>query len=284
MKILDGKSLAEEIKTNVKKEIEQKYLNKKQQPPCLACIIVEGNSASEVYVASKKKACESCGLKSIIVRLPQTITQVDLHKEIDKLNKNKKVSGILLQLPLPSHLDDIMATNRILPSKDVDCLTYENLGALFSAKKVIAPCTATGIIKLLNKYNINISGKRAVVVGRSLLVGKSVANLLEQGNATVTICHSRTENLKDITKQADILVVAIGKPNYITEDYVKENAVVIDVGINRTEQGLKGDVDFEKVKDKASYITPVPGGVGPLTVACLLENTLALHEIYKQKR
>lgn len=281
MKILDGKSLAEEIKVNVKKEIEQKYLNKNKQPPCLACIIVEGNSASEVYVASKKKACESCGLKSIIVRLPQTITQVDLHKEIDKLNKNKKVSGILLQLPLPSHLDDILATNRIVPSKDVDCLTYENLGALFSAKKIIAPCTATGIIKLLNKYNINISGKRAVVVGRSLLVGKSVANLLEQGNATVTICHSRTENLKEITKQADILVVAIGKPNYITEDYVKDNAVVIDVGINRTEQGIKGDVDFEKVKDKASYITPVPGGVGPLTVACLLENTIALHEIYK---
>ena len=184
----------------------------------------------------------------------------------------------MLQLPLPNHLDDVKATNRISPLKDVDCLTNENLGALFSARPVIAPCTATGIIKILKHENIEIKGKRAVVIGRSLLVGKSVANLLEQENATVTICHSKTQNMEEITKQADILVVAIGKPEYITKNYVKDGAVVIDVGINRTENGLKGDVNFADVSEVCSYITPVPGGVGPLTVACLIENTLTLHK------
>lgn len=195
------------------------------------------------------------------------------------MNEDENVSGILLQLPLPNGLDSVKATNRISASKDVDCLTFQNLGALFSAKKVISPCTATGIIEMLKHENIEISGKRAVVIGRSLLVGKSVANLLEQENATVTICHSKTQNITEITKQADILIVAVGKPKYVTEEFVKEGAVVIDVGINRTESGLVGDVDFENVKEKCSFISPVPGGVGPLTVACLMQNTLKLHEI-----
>lgn len=278
MKIIDGKKLALNIKEEVKKRITENYIKKNKQVPCLACIMVEGNSASEVYVASKQKACEFCGMESRIIRLPNDVTEKELFKTIDKLNNDKNVSGILLQLPLPKHLDDVKATNRISPAKDVDCLTNENLGALFSARPIIAPCTATGIIKILKSENIEISGKRAVVVGRSLLVGKSIANLLEQENATVTICHSRTQNLEEITKQADILVVAIGKKEYITDKHIKDGAVVIDVGINRTEEGIKGDVDFKNACNKCSYITPVPGGVGPLTVACLMENTLILHE------
>lgn len=280
MKIIKGKEIALKIKENVKLEVDE-MIKKGETPPCLACIIVEGNGASEVYVSSKIKACEECGLKSKIVRLPQTISQEGLYGEIDKLNEDNTVSGILLQLPLPSHLDEVLSTNRINPSKDVDCLTFENLGKLFSARALVSPCTASGIMKILEHEQVSIEGKNIVVIGRSLLVGKSVANLLEQKNATVTICHSKTKNLKEITKQADILIVAIGKTQYITKDYIKEGSVVIDVGINRTEIGLKGDVCFDEVCELCSLITPVPGGVGPLTVACLMENTLIL---YKQKK
>ncbi len=278
MKRIDGKKIAEEIKTAVKEKVEKNFKNQGKSVPKLACIIVEGNKASEVYVASKEKACAFCGMESLIVRLAEDSTEEKLFAEIDKLNNDKTVSGILLQLPLPAQLDADRATNRISPQKDVDCLTYENLGKLFSSKHKIAPCTATGIIKMLKHEHIEISGKRAVVIGRSLLVGKSVANLLEQENATVTICHSRTKDMQKITKKADILIVAIGKANYITADYVKKGAVVIDVGINRTEAGLVGDVNFEDVAPKCSYISPVPGGVGPLTVACLMENTLTCAE------
>ena len=279
MEKINGKQIAQEIKDSVKEIVKNDFIDKGEKVPCLACIIVEGNSASEVYVASKQKACEYCGMDSKIVRLPTDVSEEELFKTIDELNNDDSVSGILLQLPLPAHLDDVKATNRISPLKDVDCLTNENLGALFSARPIIAPCTATGIIKILKHENIEIKGKRAVVIGRSLLVGKSVANLLEQENATVTICHSKTQNMEEITKQADILVVAIGKAEYITKEYVKEGAVVIDVGINRTESGLKGDVNFDDVSEVCSYITPVPGGVGPLTVACLMENTLILHKL-----
>lgn len=272
MKIIDGKAIAKEIKNKVSEEA----LNCKKIPH-LACIIVEGNKASEVYVASKEKACKECGFDSTIVRLPENIAQDELHYEIEKLNENENISAILLQLPLPSHLDSDLAINQIVPEKDVDCLTYQNLGALVSKKWTVTPCTALGIIKILKHENIEISGKNVVVIGRSLLVGKSVANLLEQENATVTICHSRTQNLEEYTSKADILIVAIGKTEYIKKEHVKENAVVIDVGINRIDKKLKGDVDFEDVKDKCSFITPVPGGVGPLTVACLMENTLKLH-------
>ena len=284
MKIIDGKAIANEIKAKVKEEIQKEYIEKGKNPPCLACIIVEGNKASEVYVSSKQKACKSNLIGSKIVRLPEDVSEEELFASIDKLNNDEDVSGILLQLPLPRHLYAVRATNRILPEKDVDCLTFKNLGALFSAKKIIAPCTATGIIKMLRHENIEISGKKAVVLGRSLLVGKSVANLLEQENATVTICHSKTKDMQEITKTADILVVAIGKEKFVTQEYVKEGAVVIDVGINRTENGIVGDVDFENVKDKCSFISPVPGGVGPLTVACLLENTLILHKKAKGEK
>ena len=276
--IIDGKALAIRIKEEV--AIKVATLDTK---PTLACIIVEGNKASEVYVASKEKATKACGMNSLIVRLPNNVTEDKLFETIDELNNNDEVSGILLQLPLPDHLDDIKATNRISPAKDVDCLTYENLGALFSAKPVIAPCTATGIIKILDNENIEIAVKTAVVIGISLLVGKSVANFLEQRNATVTICHSKTKNMQEICRTADILVVAIGKEKYITSDYIKEGAVVIDVGINRTMSGIVGDVDFDDVASHTSYITPVPGGVGPLTVACLMENTLTLHNLPKKE-
>lgn len=279
MKIIDGKAISNEIKAGVRDEVEKNYILKKKKVPCLACIIVEGDKASEVYVASKEKACAACGMTSRIIRLKNNVSEKKLFKTIDDLNNDAEVSGILLQLPLPKHLDAVRATNRIAPEKDVDCLTYHNLGALFSAQKVIAPCTATGIIKMLKHENIEISGKRAVVIGRSLLVGKSVANLLEQENATVTICHSRTKDLAKVCHEADILVVAIGKAKYVTKEYVKKGAVVIDVGINRLETGLVGDVDFENVKSKCSFISPVPGGVGPLTVACLMENTLTLHKL-----
>lgn len=279
MKIIDGKTIALEIKQSVKEKIQTDFIDKGKAVPELACVIVEGNKASEVYVASKQKACDFCNMKSRVVRLKNDILEEELFLTLDELNEDENVSGILLQLPLPNGLDSVKATNRISASKDVDCLTFQNLGALFSAKKVIAPCTATGIIEMLKHEDIEISGKRAVVIGRSLLVGKSVANLLEQENATVTICHSKTQNITEITKQADILIVAVGKPKYVTEEFVKEGAVVIDVGINRTESGLVGDVDFENVKEKCSFISPVPGGVGPLTVACLMQNTLKLHEI-----
>lgn len=279
MKIIDGKTIALEIKQSVKEKIQTDFIDKGKPVPELACVIVEGNKASEVYVASKQKACDFCNMKSRVVRLRNDISEEELFSILDELNEDESVSGILLQLPLPNGLDSVRATNRISEKKDVDCLTFQNLGALFSAKKIIAPCTATGIVEMLKHENIEISGKRAVVIGRSLLVGKSVANLLEQENATVTICHSKTQNITEIAKQADILIVAIGKPKYVTEEFVKDGAVVIDVGINRTESGLVGDVDFENVKEKCSFISPVPGGVGPLTVACLMQNTLKLHEI-----
>lgn len=281
MEKIDGKKIAESIKENVAMQVENEYLSKNKQAPCLACIIVEGNSASEVYVANKEKSCARCLLRSKIVRLAETISQEELETVITNLNEDEDISGILLQLPLPKHLDSDSALAKISPLKDVDCLTTQNLGLLFSGHPIIAPCTATGIIKILDYQNVEIAGKRAVVIGRSLLVGKSVANLLEQRNATVTICHSKTQNMQEVTKQADILVVAVGKPEYITADYVKPGAVVIDVGINRTESGLKGDVDYASVSEICSQITPVPGGVGPLTVACLMENTLTLDKLRK---
>lgn len=276
MKIINGKEIAQKIKEQVKEKVNNDFVLKGKNVPCLACVIVEGNSASEVYVASKEKACKECLMNSKIVRLKENISQKELIKTLQSLNNDKKVSGILLQLPLPKHLNEDESINVISEKKDVDCLTYENLGKLVSAKQEIAPCTATGIMKILDHENISVQGKKVVVIGRSLLVGKSVANLLEQKNATVTICHSKTENLKDVCKNADILIVAIGKPKFINKDYIKKGAVIIDVGINRTEKGLVGDVDFDSAKDLCSFITPVPGGVGPLTVACLMENTLIL--------
>lgn len=281
MERINGKQIATEIKQSVRKKIEKKYIKAGRPVPALACIIVEGNSASEVYVASKERACAECGMRSEIIRLPQNVKQEELCNIIQKLNADNRISGILLQLPLPSHLDEMAALSQISSEKDVDCLTNVNLGALLAKNQTVAPCTATGIIKILDHENISIAGKRAVVVGRSLLVGKSVACLLEQRNATVTLCHSKTQCLSSITSQADILVVAIGKAKFIKKEFVKPGAVVIDVGINRIDGKLYGDVDYDDVCEKCSYITPVPGGVGPLTVACLMENTLTLHEKYR---
>lgn len=284
MSVTNGKELAKEIKENVKKKVYENYISKNRDVPCLVCIIVGDDKASKVYVNSKKKACEECGIKSLVYQLTADTTKEFLLDFLNKLNVDKTVSGILVQLPLPEKLDKDRdeIINTILPSKDVDCLTHENLGRLFAGVGTIAPCTATGIIKILEHEKFDIDGKDAVVIGRSLLVGKSVSSLLQSKNATVTNCHSHTKNLKEKCQNADILIVAVGKPKMIKKDFVKDGAFVIDVGINRTENGLVGDVDFESVKDKCSYITPVPGGVGPLTVACLMENTLLLHEKAKE--
>lgn len=278
MEILDGKQTSLIIKTALRDKIQKDYLEKGKELPCLACVIVGDDPASQVYVANKEKACGNIGIASIIRRLPKNSTNEEVEQVIQALNEDDKVSGILLQLPLPKGLDEVRLLECINPSKDVDALTDINLGKLFANKNIIAPCTATGIIDLLNQYSIEIQGKHVVVVGRSLLVGKSVSVLFEQKNATVTLCHSKTQNLKGICSQADILVVAIGRPKFITADMVKEGAVVVDVGINRLELGLVGDVDYENVKEKCSYITPVPGGVGPMTIAELLKNTITLHE------
>ena len=278
MEILDGKQTSLLIKTALRDKIQREYLDMGKVVPCLACIIVGDNPASQVYVNSKEKACGAVGLRSIVKRLPKTSTNEEVEVVIQELNNDPSVSGILLQLPLPEWLDEARLIDAISPNKDVDGLTDINLGRLFANKNIIAPCTATGIIDLLDQYQIEMQGKRVVVIGRSLLVGKSVSVLFEQRNATVTLCHSKTQNLKDVCLEADILVVAIGRPKYITEDMVKDGAVVVDVGINRLETGIVGDVDYENVKEKCSYITPVPGGVGPMTIAELLKNTIILHE------
>jgi len=281
MELLDGKKISSLIKEDIKNKIEKEYKVANVSIPTLACIIVGDNPASKVYVANKEKACASVGFNSIIEKLSEDATEKKIIETIERLNADESVSGILLQLPLPKGLNERNIISRISPLKDVDGLTETNLGKLFSGNTLVAPCTAKGIIDMLDAYNIEIEGKHAVVIGRSLLVGKSVSMLLQEKNATVTMCHSRTKNLSEITKQADILVVAIGKPKFVTADMVKDDAVVIDVGINRLESGLVGDIDFESVKEKASHITPVPGGVGPMTIAELLRNTLTLHELNK---
>lgn len=286
MEIINGKELARKIKDDVKEKILKDYTNKGKKEPCLVCVIVGNDKASEIYVKSKQKACEYCGIKSLIYQFPEDTTKDYLIKFLNTLNENKDISGILVQLPLPKnldkHRDEII--NTISPSKDVDCLTHENLGKMFANVGVVAPCTATGIIKIIDDAKFDLDGKDVVVIGRSLLVGKSVSTLLQSKNATVTNCHSHTKNLKEKCQKADVLVVAVGKARMIKEDFVKQGAFVVDVGINRLEDGhIVGDVDFENVKEKCSYITPVPGGVGPLTVACLMENTLILHEKAKEK-
>ena len=281
MKILDGKALSAKTKEQIKQKTQDMFVVEGKRVPCLACIIVGDNPASQTYVSSKEKACAAVGFESIVKKLPATASKLDVILEIEKLNTDPNVSSILLQLPLPEGLRDCEReiVNHIDPEKDADGLTDVSLGKLFAGTYDIAPCTAMGIIKLLDEYNIEIAGKKAVVIGRSLLVGKSVANLLEQRNATVTICHSKTQDLKEISKTADILIVAIGKERYVSKDMVKDGAIVVDVGINRTEKGIVGDVDFEAVAPKCSYITPVPGGVGPMTIATLLSNTYLLHEL-----
>lgn len=271
MKIIDGKALAAKIRAELKDKIK-----KSGKEVGLAVIIVGDDPASCVYVRNKTKACEETGIRSDTYALPATVSQAELEALIARLGKDDRVHGILLQLPLPERLNAEAALGKIPPEKDVDGFSAGNLGKLVLGKETIAACTPLGIMKMLESAGISPRGKHAVVLGRSETVGKPMALLLLNADATVTICHSRTTNLKDICREADILISAVGKPKFVTEDMVKVGAVVIDVGINRNEAGkLCGDVDFEKVAPKTSWITPVPGGVGPMTIAMLLCNTFA---------
>lgn len=278
MNIIDGKAVSKKVKEDVKAECEQ--LKAKGVTPGLAVIIVGDDPASQVYVHNKEIACEACGFYSVKYALPAETTQEELNALIDKLNKDDKINGILCQLPLPSHLDDKEVINRIDPLKDVDAFHPVNVGAIMIGDYNYLPCTPAGVMELIHSTGVDVSGKKAVVMGRSNIVGKPMAMLLLHENATVEITHSRTQNLADITKEADILVAAIGKAKFVKADMVKDGAVVIDVGMNRDENGkLCGDVDFEDVKDKCSFITPVPGGVGPMTIAMLMKNTLTAAKI-----
>jgi methylenetetrahydrofolate dehydrogenase (NADP+) / methenyltetrahydrofolate cyclohydrolase len=278
MNIIDGKAVSKKVKEDVKAECEQ--LKAKGVTPGLAVIIVGDDSASQVYVHNKEVACEACGFYSVKYALPAETTQEELNALIDKLNNDDKINGILCQLPLPSHLDDKEVINRIDPLKDVDAFHPVNVGAIMIGDYNYLPCTPAGVMELIHSTGVDVSGKKAVVMGRSNIVGKPMAMLLLHENATVEITHSRTQNLADITKEADILVAAIGKAKFVKADMVKDGAVVIDVGMNRDENGkLCGDVDFENVKDKCSFITPVPGGVGPMTIAMLMKNTLTAAKI-----
>lgn len=278
MQILDGKTLGKEIQEEIRLEVEK--LDKK---PHLAVVLVGEDSASKIYVNTKNRTCERLGFKSTVINLPETVSEEDLKLKIRELNNDEDVNAILIQLPLPAHIDTNNCIKEISPIKDVDGFTPENLGAIIRGQEPFAyPCTPYGIITILKKYNIQIAGKHAVIVGRSNIVGKPVSLMLLKENATVTMCHSKTENLAEITKTADILISATGK-RVITKDMVKKGATVIDVGIIRNAEGkIEGDVDFENVKEVAEYITPVPGGVGPMTIASLMKNTLSL--FYKQQK
>lgn len=272
MKVFDGKTLAMVIKSQVAGEV--KKLNKKLK---LAVVLVGQNPASEIYVRNKERACKDVGIDFELIRFAETCKQLDVIKKIKELNKKPEVTAILLQLPLPKHLNEREIIETISPEKDVDCLTQANFGKLALGLSDFAPCTASGILEILKAEQIAIQGKRVAVVGRSALVGLPTQMLLTKHDATVALCHSKTQKLKKITKKADILVVAIGKPNFITKKYVKRHAVVIDVGINKVDGKICGDVDFKKVKKKTHLITPVPGGVGQMTVAMLLKNILLLY-------
>lgn len=276
--IIDGKAYAAAIKKEVTEEAALFYMNTKVIPH-LVVIIVGEDPASEVYVRNKHKACEDVGFRSTILRRPANETEENLLTVIEDLNNNPDVHGILVQLPLPKHLDEEKILLAISPKKDVDSFHPYNVGKLMIGNYDFAPCTPAGIMEMLKREEIDIEGKECVVIGRSNIVGKPIAQFLMQANGTVTVCHRKTKNLPEICRRADILVCAIGKPKFVTSDYVKPGAVVIDVGINRVEGKLCGDVDFEAVKDIASYITPVPGGCGPMTVAMLLKNTLKAAKI-----
>lgn len=271
--IIDGKKVSAQVKEQVRIETEE--LVKKGIKPGLAVIIVGDDPASRVYVNNKKKACEKVGFLSKEFALPATTTQEELLALVNELNEDKEINGILCQLPLPKGLDEKAVIEAISPLKDVDAFHASNVGKIMIGDYDFLPCTPAGVMEMLHSYNIPVEGKKCVVIGRSNIVGKPMAMLLLHENGTVTITHSRTKNLKEVTKRADILVAAIGKPKFVTADMVKEGAVVIDVGMDRDENGkLCGDVDFENVKEKCSAITPVPGGVGPMTIAVLMKNTL----------
>lgn len=277
-KIIDGKAVSQFVKDEVKKEVSA--LGEKGVSVGLAVIIVGNDPASRTYVNNKKKACEATGIISEEYALPEETTMDELLALIKELNAKKSINGILCQLPLPKHLDEKAVIENIDPIKDVDAFHAVNTGHIMIGDYSFLPCTPAGIMEMLKYYNIEIEGKECVVIGRSNIVGKPMAMLLLQKNGTVTICHSRTKNLKEVTSRADILVAAVGIPYFVTADMVKDGAVVIDVGMDRNKEGkLCGDVDFAEVEKKASYITPVPGGVGPMTIATLMKNTVTAAKI-----
>ena len=278
--IIDGKSLAKKIRMELKEEVDK--LKKKNIYQKLAVIMVGDDKASKVYVKNKSKACEEIGIEYEEFLLDSNITMDELLNLIEELNERKDIHGILLQSPIPKHLDINKAFNKIDYKKDVDGFNPINVGKLVIGEDSFISCTPYGVIKMLEEYGIEIEGKNAVVIGRSNIVGKPLAQCLLAKNATVTICHSRTKNIHQITNNADIIVAALGKPKYLKDSMVKDGAVVIDVGINRTDDGkLVGDVDFESVSKKASYITPVPGGVGPMTIAMLMNNVIKAAKLQK---
>ncbi|MBC5637168.1 MULTISPECIES: bifunctional methylenetetrahydrofolate dehydrogenase/methenyltetrahydrofolate cyclohydrolase FolD [Ornithinibacillus] len=271
--VINGKELSMQLKLDMKKEVE--YLKQQNILPHLTVVLVGNNPASRSYVNGKKRASEEVGISSEIVELPDTVTEKELLQTIEQLNSDNGVHGILVQLPLPDHINVEHIIESIDPKKDVDGFHPYNIGKMMTGQDTFLPCTPYGIITMLKSKNITIEGKHAVVIGRSNIVGKPVGQLLLNENATVTYCHSKTNNLKEITNTADILIVAVGRPNVIDKAYIKEGAVVIDVGINRLEDGsLTGDVDFESASEQANYITPVPRGVGPMTITMLLHNTI----------
>ncbi|HLR01360.1 MAG TPA: bifunctional methylenetetrahydrofolate dehydrogenase/methenyltetrahydrofolate cyclohydrolase FolD [Virgibacillus sp.] len=271
--VINGKDLSHDMKMDMKTEVSE--LKQTGITPHLTVLLVGDDPASKSYVSGKKKACDQTGISSDVTELEPTISEGELLQRIEDLNNDPKVHGILVQLPLPNHIDEQKVIETIDPSKDVDGFHPVNIGRMMIGEDTFLPCTPYGIITMLKSKNINIEGKHAVIVGRSNIVGKPVGQLLLNENATVTYCHSRTKNLRDFTRSADILVAAVGKPHVITGDDVKEGAIVVDVGVNRVEDGsLTGDVDFESAKQKASYITPVPRGVGPMTITMLLKNTI----------
>lgn len=271
---LDGKELAKKIKDEIKLEVAE-LKEKSGRVPGLAIVLVGDNSASKIYVNSKIKGCSELGFESFAHFLPETTSEEELLATIEELNRDDRVNGILVQLPLPKHIDEKKVIDKIALEKDVDGFKPENLGLLMlNDKDSMKPCTPAGIMEILRYYSIELEGKDVVVVGRSNIVGKPMAGLMINQGATVTVCNSKTKNLIEKTKSADIIVMAIGRAKFLTADMVKDGAIIIDVGINRTEDGLFGDVDYENVSQKSSYITPVPGGVGPMTVAMLFHNTM----------
>ena len=285
MELIDGKKISGQIKEEIAREVEQ-IKNDGGKTPHLVAVLVGNDAASETYVSHKEKACNKVGMDSQVVRLDAGISEEELLKKVDELNNDEQVDGFIVQLPLPDHIDEQKVIEAIDPKKDVDGFHPINMGRMVIGLPAYLSATPAGIMELLKRYNIETEGKNCVVLGRSNIVGKPVANLMLQkaypGNTTVTVCHSRTKNLESYTRQADILIVAMGKMEFVTADMVKDGAVIIDVGIHRiksdkTKSGwkLKGDVTFDEVKEKASYITPVPGGVGPMTIVSLLRNTIA---------
>ena len=276
MQVLDGKAVAERLKQELAAKIQDERL-KTQRVPHLVVVLVGEDPASQVYVKNKHLACEKIGMKSTVLRKPADMTQADLEKLLHELNADNDVDGVLVQLPLPKHLNANRVLEILSPEKDADGLTYASLGFLWAGRPKVKPCTPSGVMKILEFYNIPIAGRKAVVVGRSNIVGKPMAHLLTEANATVTLCHSKTKNLQEYTRAADIVVVAAGQPEMLGAGDFAPHAVVIDVGIHRRANGtLCGDVRFKELEGKVAAATPVPGGVGPMTIACLLENTVQL--------